>query len=75
MSTFFGWGKKLQNVFSPTSSYVSQNDNQEAYSVSLTLRWTFSFVRALSKVAQQMLTPKEIQKRLKCENCVVATQE
>jgi hypothetical protein len=49
---FFGWGKKLQNISSPTLSYVSQNDNQETYYVVLLSRRMFSSVRALSKVAQ-----------------------
>ena len=65
MSILFGQGKQLQNISSPASSYVSQNDNQEAYYVLLPSRHFFAFVCALSKVAQQMLTPEEIQKRLK----------
>ena len=73
MSICFGWGKTLQNISSPTLSYVPQNDNQETYSVLLPSHEPFSLVRALSKVAQQMYTPREIQKRLKWQHCVVAT--
>jgi hypothetical protein len=73
MSISFGWGKKLQNISSPASSYVSQNDNQETYYVVLLSRRIFSSVRALSKVAQEMLTPGDGQKRLKWQNCDVAT--
>ena len=75
MSISFGWGKKLQNISSPASSYVSGNDNQEMYYVILLSHRIFSFVRALSKVAQQMLTPGEGPKRLKWQTCEVAMQE
>jgi hypothetical protein len=74
MLIYFGWGKKIQNISSPASSYVSQNDNQETYYIVLLSRRIFSSVRALSKVAQEMLTPGEIQKRLKWKNCEITTR-
>ena len=74
MSICFGWGKKLkQHISSPASSYVAQNDNQETYFESLTLLRIFSFVRALSRVAHEMLIPGEGPKHLQWQTYEVAS--